>query len=125
MNILILLAMIFLHIVADYNMQGILASMKQRDWWVKNAPEPLYKHDYIVALIEHAFSWAFMIMIPVGIHTIYYNKSIVLIVVVFLINWIIHAMVDHLKANVKVISLVTDQVAHMLQIFLTWFYLIK
>ena len=28
-SILILLIMIFLHIVADYNLQGILASMKQ------------------------------------------------------------------------------------------------
>ena len=125
MNVLILLAMIFLHIVDDYYLQGILASMKQRAWWKENAPDPLYKHDYIVALMEHAFSWTFMIMLPVGIYTIFYDKSIVLIIIMFLINWIIHAIVDHLKANVKVINLVTDQAIHILQIIVTWVCLIK
>lgn len=125
MNVFILLAMIFLHIVDDYYLQGILASMKQKAWWEKNAPDPLYKYDYIVALMEHAFSWTFMIMLPVGIYTIFYDKSIVLIVIMFLINWIIHSIVDHLKANVKVINLVTDQIIHILQIIVTWVCLIK
>ncbi len=120
MNVLILLSMIFLHIVDDYYLQGILASMKQKDWWKENAPDPLYKHDYVVALIEHAFSWTFMIMLPVGISTVFHDKSIILIVIMFLINWIIHAVVDHLKANVKVINLVTDQIIHILQIVVTW-----
>ncbi len=125
MNVLILLAMIFLHIVDDYYLQGILANMKQRAWWKENAPDPLYKHDYIVALMEHAFSWTFMIMLPVSIYIIFYDKSIVLIIIMFLINWIIHSIVDHLKANVKVINLVTDQVIHILQIIVTWVCLIK
>ena len=125
MNVLIILAMIFLHIVDDYYLQGILASMKQKAWWKENAPDPLYKHDYIVALMEHAFSWTFMIMLPVGIYTLFYDKSIVLVVIMFLINWIIHSIVDHLKANVKVINLATDQVMHILQIIVTWVCLIK
>lgn len=125
MDVLILLTMIFLHIVDDYYLQGILANMKQRAWWKENAPDPLYKHDYIVALMEHAFSWTFMIMLPVGIYTIFYDKSIVLIVIMFLINWIIHSIVDHLKANVKVINLVTDQAIHILQLIVTWVCLIK
>ena len=101
MKIIILLIMLFLHIVDDYYLQGILASMKQRAWWKENAPDPLYKHDYIVALMEHAFSWTFMIMLPAGIYTIFYDKSIVLVIIMFFINWIIHSIVDHLKANVK------------------------
>lgn len=125
MNVLILLTMIFLHIVDDYYLQGILANMKQRAWWKENAPDPLYKHDYIVALIEHAFSWTFMIMLPVGIYTIFYDKSIIMIIIMFLINWIIHSIVDHLKANIKVINLVTDQLIHILQIIITWVYLIE
>lgn len=125
MKIIILLTMLFLHIVDDYYLQGILASMKQKAWWKENAPDPLYKYDYIVALIEHAFSWTFMIMLPVGIYTIFYDKSIVLIIIMFLINWIIHSIVDHLKANVKIINLVTDQVIHILQIIVTWVCLIK
>lgn len=125
MNVLILLAMIFLHIVDDYYLQGILANMKQRAWWKENAPDSLYKHDYIVALMEHAFSWTFMIMLPVGIYTIFYDKSIVLIIIMFLINWIIHSIVDHLKANIKVINLMTDQIIHILQIIVTWICIIK
>ena len=39
-EIFMLLLMIFLHIVDDYYLQGILASMKQRGWWEKNAPRP-------------------------------------------------------------------------------------
>ena len=69
MKILILICMIFMHIVDDYYLQGVLASMKQKQWWEKNAPDKLYKYDYIVALIMHSFSWTFMIMI---IPTIYY-----------------------------------------------------
>ena len=29
-----LLLMIFLHIIDDYKLQGILASMKQKNWWI-------------------------------------------------------------------------------------------
>ena len=47
-KILILLAMIFCHIVDDYYSQGILASMKQKEWWKNNAPDSLYKHDYLI-----------------------------------------------------------------------------
>lgn len=96
-----------------------------KSWWEENAPNKLYKHDYIIALIEHTFSWTFMIMLPVGIYTIFYDKSIVLVIIMFLLNWIIHSIVDHLKANVKVINLVTDQVIHILQIIVTWVCLIK
>lgn len=36
-NCFLLLLMIFLHIVDDYYLQGILASMKQKEWWNKAA----------------------------------------------------------------------------------------
>ena len=60
----IFLIMLFMHIVDDYYLQGILAKMKQRSWWEENAPQEKYKHDYKVALFMHAFSWTFMIMLP-------------------------------------------------------------
>ena len=62
----IFILMVFCHIVDDYYLQGILASMKQRKWWIDNAPKKLYRHDYIAALVMHAFSWAFMIMLPIA-----------------------------------------------------------
>jgi flagellar biosynthesis protein FlhB len=116
--ILLLFAMIFCHIVDDYYLQGILASMKQKAWWRKQESyNENYKYDYIIALIMHAFSWAFMIMLPfilVGVNQ--YT-----IVVSIAINTIIHAFVDDLKANKKKINLVQDQTIHIGQILLTWF----
>ena len=53
--ILLLIGMLFFHIVDDYYLQGFLASAKQKSWWEKNNPNPLYKNDYIIALVEHAF----------------------------------------------------------------------
>ena len=129
MNILILFAMVFLHIVDDYYLQGILTKLKQKSWWEENAPDSLYRNDYKVALIEHAFSWTFMIMLPVTIMMIISNN--ILIVswsVAFVVNWCIHAWVDHLKANVQNCSLLIDQTIHIGQIFATWcvmMYLIK
>ncbi len=121
MEIIILCLMVFLHIVDDYYLQGILAQMKQKYWWEKNAPDPLYKNDYKVALIEHAFSWTFMIMLPITVMMII-NNNILIIPwsITFVVNWIIHGWVDHSKANIRNISLVVDQVIHICQIIGTW-----
>ena len=112
-----LLLMIFLHIVADYNLQGWLASAKQKEWWQKNAPQSLYKHDSIWALLMHSFSWTFMIMLPIA----YINGFDVDIIfaVVFVINVILHAITDHSKANEKFINLIQDQLVHIMQIMIT------
>ena len=121
MRTILLYAMLFLHLVDDYYLQGILASMKQKSWWEKNAPNPLYKNDYKVALIEHAFSWTFMIMLPITVLMVINNNILVVPwSIAFIINWIIHGWVDHLKANVHNISLVVDQVVHICQILATW-----
>jgi hypothetical protein len=118
-NLIILAAMLFCHIIDDYYLQGILASMKQKNWWVKNAPDDLYKKDYIMALFMHSFSWAFMIMLPILVHGL---SSIVwnLYVPFLIVNCVIHMVVDNLKANMLKINLVQDQSIHMLQIFITW-----
>jgi hypothetical protein len=114
---LILLSMIFCHIVDDYYLQGILASMKQKGWWQKQESYcDKYKHDYIIALIMHAFSWAFMISIPLIIA----GASQIVIGIAIVINSTIHAIVDDLKANKQKINLVADQSIHLLQILITW-----
>lgn len=122
---LILLCMIFMHIVDDYYLQGILASMKQKSWWEKNAPDPLYKNDYKMALAEHAFSWSFMMMLPVVVYTaiIAAMPSVWLILIIFVANVILHAIVDNAKANKRIINLVDDQTCHFIQIFITWLIL--
>ena len=117
MNLFIILAMIFCHIVDDYYLQGWLASAKQKKWWEENAPQKLYNHDYIMALIMHSMSWSFMIMLPIAL-LMSFNVSI-LFVIVFILNAVIHALVDNLKANKLQINLITDQLIHLLQIFVT------
>ena len=116
-TLFVILCMIFMHVVADYNLQGWLASAKQKSYWQENAPEKLYKYDYIMALIMHSISWTFMIMLPIA----YYKPlSIsVLFAIIFVINVAVHAIVDHLKANIKVINLWHDQLLHIFQIVLT------
>ena len=116
MKILILFAMIFAHIVDDYYLQGILAKMKQKKWWEENAPDELYKHDYIVALITHAFSWSFMITLP----TLIVSNEYTFICFCILINAAFHAYIDNEKANKLAISLVQDQICHLCQIVALW-----
>ena len=116
---MILLTMIFLHIVDDYVLQGILAQLKQKKFWKEQAPDEKYKHDYIWALIMHAFSWTFMIMLPFSVA----GSTGPVFYILFVINTILHAAIDNLKANRYMINLWEDQIMHMLQIISTYFIL--
>ena len=125
-KIFIILCMLFCHIIDDYYLQGILASMKQKSWWKTHAPDPLYKHDYVMALCEHAFSWTFMIFLPLFIghfFGIQLNES--LIIGLFSFNLGLHIIVDNLKANQLKINLIQDQLIHICQIIITGVLLIK
>ena len=120
--IILLFAMIFFHIVDDYYLQGILAQMKQKKWWQENAPNKLYKNDYIMALAEHAFSWSFMIHIPIfafiylcGVSVTWYGVALSVILIA-----VMHTYIDHKKANLLQINLVQDQLSHLSQILFTW-----
>ncbi len=115
MNILfVLILMIFCHIVDDYYLQGWLASAKQKQWWKDNAPDKLYRFDYIWALLMHSFSWAFMTMLPCAFAL---NFNIGLGFVFFLVlNTALHAVIDDCKANKRIINLWIDQICHMVQI---------
>ena len=116
-NIFIILCMIFCHIIADYNLQGWLASAKQKSYWEKNAPDEMYKHDYICALIIHSFSWTFMIMLPLMYAGGFKVNSFLLFL--FVSNVLMHAIIDDFKANKKVLNLWQDQSIHMYQIVIT------
>lgn len=119
---ILLLAMLFCHIVDDYYLQGWLASAKQKSWWEKNAPDKLYKNDYIMALYEHAFSWTFMIMLIPTIYTYFNPNELIykMYVFIFCFNWVINCIIDDCKANKKNINLIQDQLIHILQIVITW-----
>lgn len=113
----LILCMIFCHIVDDYYLQGILASMKQRSWWEKQAPDEMYKHDYLVALLMHAMSWSFMVMLPLLIYFKFEPSALFL--VLWVANTVIHAVIDNLKANKRKINLIQDQTLHVVQIIVT------
>lgn len=122
---ILLIIMCFCHVIDDYYLQGILASLKQKKWWEKNAPDPLYQGDYITALLIHGFSWSFMIHLPILYELINTNNtsdfSICIFIIGLIINLLIHSFVDNLKANKLKINLTQDQIIHFIQIFITWF----
>lgn len=114
-NIFIIVAMIFMHIIDDYCLQAsCLCDLKQKSFWERNAPQSMYKYDYIWALLMHAFSWSFMIMLPCAV-SLSFNVGWGF--VFFLIfNTLLHAIIDDVKANKKFINLWIDQICHLVQI---------
>ena len=119
--LLILLSLLFCHIVDDYYLQGWLASAKQKSWWQENAPDKLCKNDYIMALFMHSFSWSFMIMVPIVVYILASGTELKeWLIIPYFANMAIHAIVDDLKANKRKISLVQDQMTHLIQIGVTW-----
>ena len=128
-KILLLLLMIFLHIVDDFHLQGWLTQAKQKSYWKQNAPDKLYKHDYIMALFIHSFSWSFMVMIVPTIYLLIkfptsINEIAITVMLFFIFNLLMHMGVDDSKANKRRINLVKDQLIHFCQIIYTWFILI-
>ena len=105
--------MFWAHFVDDYVLQGVMAKMKQKKWWEENAPDEKYQYDYLIALSCHAMMWSISIMIPTMISGNFIWWLIP-------INCLIHTLVDHLKANMYKINLVTDQFIHIGQIVLTF-----
>lgn len=119
----ILLLMIFAHIVDDYYLQGILASMKQKKWWTNQEEyKSLYSNDYKMALLMHSMSWSIMTLLP-SMFLIGINSYLVL--GCFIINTAIHYYIDDLKANRGKINLIVDQTVHLMQVFITWILLIQ
>lgn len=122
MNIFILLAMFFCHIVDDFCLQvSWLSNGKQKQWWEKVAPDPLYRYDYLAALAIHCISWSFMVLFPVAVANHFYVDTRFL--VVFVVNAVIHGIVDNIKANHHKINLITDQSIHAVQIILAFLVL--
>lgn len=124
MEIFIFFAMIFMHILDDFVLQGAwLSNGKQRQWWVDQVPDDMgprgmYRNDYKVALIVHGFSWAFMIMLPISWY--YGFNPPTEFYVGLIINALAHSYVDHLKANKHKTNLITDQLFHLAQIIIIY-----
>lgn len=114
----ILVLMLLGHLVADYTLQGWLADGKQKSWWRKifggheDAVPDKYKNDYKAALFCHALYWSIFICAP------FFASSWFLLAIV--LNTVVHAIVDDLKANQFKINLIQDQLLHLGQILITF-----
>ena len=114
----ILVLMLLGHLVADYTLQGWLADGKQKSWWRKvfggheDAVPYKYKYDYKAALFCHSLYWSIFICAP------FFASSWFLVAVV--LNTVVHAIVDDLKANQFKINLIQDQLLHLGQILITF-----
>lgn len=110
------LIMFILHCIDDFCLQTHwLSNGKQKLWWEKVAPDEKYKYDYIIALLIHAFEWSAMISIPL----IFMGLSPILLGIIFIVNGLIHAYVDDLKANKHKLNLIQDQLIHIVQLIIT------
>lgn len=99
--------------------------MKQIEWWEKECEDKLiryskskYKADHYIALFCHSFEWAFVILIPFFVKCLLYGNSTIMTeyTVLLIFNTLMHFYVDNEKANKHSISLVQDQLCHLIQI---------
>ena len=83
MTVITLLMMVLMHIIEDFHLQGKMAVMKQKMWWMAKLWESTqdltsmedrtdlyrrtmekYGRDYIPVLLLHGFEWSMFIHIP-------------------------------------------------------------
>lgn len=111
---IVLAVMILGHLVSDYTLQGWLADGKQKSWWDKafgGKTPTKYRFDFVAALLCHALYWSIFICAP------FYASRF--FIVAILVNAVVHAVIDDLKANRQKINLIVDQCLHLVQILVT------
>lgn len=110
--------MLLAHFFADFHLQGILADMKQEQWWRKQRGyNSKYKYDYFAALAIHSAEWTLWMMIPLFLlpHT-----DLGIFFLLAALNMVVHSLADNSKANYKDINLIQDQIIHLAQIAFTY-----
>lgn len=122
---ILLITFIGFHLLADYTLQGWLAQGKQLSWWknlgLTNEQFKKYQYDYICALICHSLYWSIVTFLPV----LWLNVNEWIIISIIIVNTIIHAIIDDLKANRFKLNLWQDQVLHLIQIVITWIIVVN
>lgn len=128
----IFIVMVLFHILEDFHLQGILASMKQKSWWQSECNKlgikyesSKYKHDHIISLCIHALENSIFITLPLiidGLITTFttnLNNSLFIgWAFIIFANTVVHAFIDNFKCNNKGISLIIDQLLHFIFIIL-------
>ena len=131
-KVFIFIAMILLHILEDFHLQGILANMKQKSWWQSECVKlgityesSKYRRDHVVSLIVHALENSIFITLPLIIDSLIATfttnlNNCLFIGWAFIIfaNTVVHAFIDNFKCNSKGINLIIDQLLHFIFIVL-------
>lgn len=108
----LMLMMVLLHVIEDFHMQGIMASMKQKTFWQEYSK--MYANDWMPVILLHGMEWATMVALPCILAS-WFDVSAWFVLTVVAMG-VAHAYVDHLKANSLRINLIQDQIVHIIQI---------
>jgi len=148
---LVILLTFLAHTIADFHLQGILATMKQRQWWVNQIDDATvkeiaeyftpgtieeqdldifkkqllgrYSADYMVALIIHGLEWSICVSLPALLLLDTHIDGVFAILFTVAMG-MLHSIIDDMKANSHSINLVQDQLLHICQIaFMLWIYI--
>ena len=150
-KIFILFLMLLMHYIEDFHLQGCLANLKQKKWWIDELCKSfnvddereeireqiltttIYKNDYKMSLFAHSIENALFIMLPLIIDllisefTHHLNNTWIFFVPSTILICLSHYGIDNDKANKMNINLVQDQLYHLciiLLIFLSYFPII-
>ena len=116
--VIVLILMLLAHFFADFHLQGILADMKQEQWWKRQEGyNSKNKYDYIAALAIHSAEWTLWMMIPLFLLP---HLDLGMFLLLAALNMVVHSLTDNSKANYRDINLVQDQVIHLPQIAFTY-----
>lgn len=113
---LLLPLMILCHIIEDFHIQGKMADMKQSSFWRPYGEK--YANDWKPVIILHGMEWAMLTSMPCVVMS-WFDVPMWFVLVIVTMG-LLHAYIDHLKANVGKINLITDQTLHMTQIMIIY-----
>lgn len=126
MKIFMLTLMLLIHVIADFTLQGLLATWKQKDWWKQNCPDKKYRDDWRICLFMHSLEWSILITLPWFVYVLCVTgiridptAIFTIFFIVVIVNTLIHGVVDHKKCNEHKTNLIQDQLIHVLQIVAT------
>lgn len=116
--VIVLILMLLAHFFTDFHLQGILADMKQEQWWKRqDGYNSKYKYDYVAALAIHSAEWTLWVMLPLMLLP---HLDLGIFLLLAALNMVVHSLTDNSKANYKDINLIQDQIIHFAQIAFTY-----
>ena len=130
--VVLIISMLVLHVIADFHLQGCLADLKQKRWWMDNVFSKGFNHkydkDYLAALAMHGLEWSIIVHIPVfwlaWTHLPDTSTRYLILLASVLIQAVLHAVIDDLKCNRYKLNLIQDQMLHIGQLILIYLTLI-